>query len=104
MVTQETEGGKVKCHRYWPDTIGAPFTVSNRYCVIIKHQVMSSHLSSDGIHLASHNGEVSIDKGHEGQILVGGWLPIWCENKPMRPYNLLNCCGVSSPELARGYP
>ena len=33
---------------------------------------MSSHLISDGIHLSHHNGEVSIDKGHDGQILVGG--------------------------------
>ena len=65
---------------------------------------MSSHLISDGIRYSSHNGEVSIDKDHEGQILVGGWLPIWGENKLMRPYNLVDCCGVRSPQLGRGYP
>ena len=30
MVTQEMEGGKVKCHRYWPDSVSAPIVVSNR--------------------------------------------------------------------------
>ena len=41
----------------------------------ILHKVlqMRSYLISDGIHLLSHDGEISIDKGHEGQILVGGW-------------------------------
>ena len=74
--------------------------------VPIPHELlqMTSHVISDGIRLLSHNGEVSIDKGHEGQIMVGGWLSIWGENKLMRPYNLLDCCGVGSPELAIGYP
>ena len=31
MVTQDMESGKVKCHRYWPDSIATPFTMFNRY-------------------------------------------------------------------------
>ena len=66
---------------------------------------MSSQLISNGIHLSrSCNSEISIDNCHEGQILAGGWLPIWSENKLMRPYSLLDCCGVRSHELAKGYP
>ena len=72
----------------------------------ILHEIlqMSSHLISDGIHLSSHNGEVSIDKGHDGQSLVGSWLPIWGENKLMRPCELVDCCCVGSPQLARCDP
>ena len=31
MVTQDVENDKVKCHRYWPDSVSQPFTVFNRY-------------------------------------------------------------------------
>ena len=65
---------------------------------------MLSHLISDGPRLLSHDGKVTINTDHEGQILIGGWLAIWDENKLMGPCNLLDCCGVDSPELARGYP
>ena len=30
MVTQDTEGGKTKCDRYWPDEVGKRVTVQNR--------------------------------------------------------------------------
>lgn len=28
MVTQEVEGGKVKCHRYWPDSLHTSMNVA----------------------------------------------------------------------------
>ncbi|CAH1795007.1 unnamed protein product [Owenia fusiformis] len=31
MVTLDVEGGKVKCHRYWPDSAVRPITVFDRY-------------------------------------------------------------------------
>ncbi|XP_078658625.1 tyrosine-protein phosphatase non-receptor type 20-like [Branchiostoma floridae x Branchiostoma belcheri] len=31
MVTLDTEGGKVKCHRYWPDSSETPLTFWNKY-------------------------------------------------------------------------
>jgi len=30
MVTLEREGGKVKCHRYWPDSEDQPLVFSGR--------------------------------------------------------------------------
>lgn len=30
MMTQEVEGEKIKCQRYWPDTLGKTTIVSNR--------------------------------------------------------------------------
>ena len=30
MVTMDMEAGKIKCHRYWPDSIGEPFIVCNK--------------------------------------------------------------------------
>ena len=30
MVTQDMEGGKVKCHRYWPDSMTTPMTILDR--------------------------------------------------------------------------
>ena len=27
MVTQDVEGGKVKCHRYWPDSLHTPMNI-----------------------------------------------------------------------------
>ena len=32
MVTQDTEAGKVRCHRYWPDDVNTPLVVNDR-CV-----------------------------------------------------------------------
>lgn len=34
MLTLDMEGQKVKCHRYWPDSVAAPFTVYDRH---VKH-------------------------------------------------------------------
>ena len=31
MVTLDMEGGKVKCHRYWPESTELPLKVCNRY-------------------------------------------------------------------------
>ncbi|XP_077999364.1 tyrosine-protein phosphatase non-receptor type 13-like isoform X2 [Glandiceps talaboti] len=31
MVTLDIENGKVKCHRYWPDSVDTPMIVSGRY-------------------------------------------------------------------------
>ena len=33
MVTMATENGKVKCHRYWPESVQDPFIISDR-CVV----------------------------------------------------------------------
>lgn len=30
MVTQDVEGGKVKCHRYWPDSLHTPMNINDR--------------------------------------------------------------------------
>ena len=30
MVTMDTENSKIKCHRYWPDSVTEPFTICNR--------------------------------------------------------------------------
>ena len=30
MVTQEREGGKVKCHRYWPDNMRLPLKICDK--------------------------------------------------------------------------
>jgi protein tyrosine phosphatase len=30
MVTRDIEDKKVKCHRYWPDSVTEPFTVWDR--------------------------------------------------------------------------
>ena len=38
MLTMVSEGGKVKCHCYWPDTTQTSFTVQNR-------SVMGEHCS-----------------------------------------------------------
>ena len=86
-------GCMVSCY-HWPP---------NDRPILYELLQMCSHLISEFFYLLSHNGEVSIDKGHEEQILVGGWLPIWGENKLMRPYDLVDRCGVCSPELARDY-
>lgn len=29
MATQDVEGGKVKCHRYWPDSPGTPMCIND---------------------------------------------------------------------------
>lgn len=29
MVTQDVEGGKVKCHRYWPDSLHTPMVIDD---------------------------------------------------------------------------
>ena len=43
---------------------------------------MHSHLIFYGIHLLSHDEEITFDKGHEGQILVGGWLTSGVKTSP----------------------
>ena len=30
MVTRDVEDNKVKCHKYWPDSVSEPFTVCDR--------------------------------------------------------------------------
>ena len=29
MTTQDVEGGKVKCHRYWPDSLHTPMNIND---------------------------------------------------------------------------
>lgn len=35
MVTNDTEGGKVKCHAYWPPSVAEPFTILDRFVFCI---------------------------------------------------------------------
>ncbi|KAJ8286648.1 hypothetical protein GJAV_G00041540 [Gymnothorax javanicus] len=43
MMTQEIEGGKVKCQRYWPDTPGAPEMVGGRLqLTLVKDQLLDN--------------------------------------------------------------
>jgi len=36
MLTGETEGGKVKCHRYWPDSVHTPLDVCDGYVLHVR--------------------------------------------------------------------
>lgn len=43
MMTQEVEGGKVKCQRYWPDTANAAEMVDDRLQImLIKDQYLDN--------------------------------------------------------------
>ena len=43
MMTQEVEGGKVKCQRYWPDTPGSSEMVDERLQVtLVKDQYLDN--------------------------------------------------------------
>ncbi|CAH2301689.1 tyrosine- phosphatase non-receptor type 13 isoform X1 [Pelobates cultripes] len=45
MMTQEIEGGKIKCQRYWPDDPGRPQRLSNRLQIsLVKMQQLESFL------------------------------------------------------------
>ena len=41
MVTQDTEAGKVRCHRYWPDDVNTPLVVNDR-CVRARARLVVS--------------------------------------------------------------
>ena len=49
---------------------------------------MNGHFISKDIHLESHDGRVSIHKGHAGHDVVDGRLTLRCENQLIGPENL----------------
>ncbi|XP_074647744.1 tyrosine-protein phosphatase non-receptor type 13-like isoform X2 [Tubulanus polymorphus] len=51
MVTQDIESGKVKCHRYWPDSIETPFTVYNKYEISLKKLQILENFELREIHI-----------------------------------------------------
>jgi len=38
MVTKDVEGGKIKCHRYWPDLPGLPLKAADRFRIEMVHR------------------------------------------------------------------
>ncbi|XP_065071560.1 tyrosine-protein phosphatase non-receptor type 13-like isoform X2 [Rhopilema esculentum] len=43
MVTKDVEGGKVKCHRYWPDLPGLVMKASDRFKIDLVHRKESGN-------------------------------------------------------------
>ena len=41
MVTHEVEGGRMKCHRYWPDPTSSPPVIKQQYGSIIVTHIKS---------------------------------------------------------------
>lgn len=42
MMTQELERGRIKCHKYWPEKLGAPLN-TDRYQVHLENQQFLEH-------------------------------------------------------------
>ncbi|XP_064639301.1 tyrosine-protein phosphatase non-receptor type 13-like isoform X2 [Lineus longissimus] len=64
MTTLDLEGGKVKCHRYWPQTIGASFSVENRYEVSLSKSETLEHFIINTIRMSDSETGMSRDVIH----------------------------------------
>lgn len=64
MVTLDVEGGKIKCHRYWPESKNTPLTVCDQYEVSLLevhtlqnfdiHRIKMKNLESGSTHIVFH--------------------------------------------------
>ncbi|XP_041086993.1 tyrosine-protein phosphatase non-receptor type 13-like isoform X4 [Polyodon spathula] len=83
MITQEVEGGKVKCQRYWPDTPSTPAMVDDRLqLTLLKHQ----HLDNFILRLIEVKDMQTGEIQHVTHLNFTGWPD---HGTPSQPEQLL---------------
>ncbi|XP_017347794.1 tyrosine-protein phosphatase non-receptor type 13 isoform X2 [Ictalurus punctatus] len=83
MMTQEVEGGKVKCQRYWPDTPRTPQMVDNRLQVML---VKDQHLDNFIVRLIEVKDVQTNEIQRVTHLNYTGWPD---HGTPMQPEQLL---------------
>ncbi|XP_059398769.1 tyrosine-protein phosphatase non-receptor type 13-like isoform X2 [Carassius carassius] len=83
MMTQEVEGGKVKCQRYWPDTPRSPEMVSDRLQITL---VKDQHLDNFVIRLIEVKDIQSNEIQRVTHLNYTGWPD---HGTPTQPEQLL---------------
>uniref|UniRef100_A0A3B3D762 Protein tyrosine phosphatase non-receptor type 13 n=1 Tax=Oryzias melastigma TaxID=30732 RepID=A0A3B3D762_ORYME len=83
MMTQEVEGGKMKCQRYWPDTPRTPVMVDDRIQITL---VRDQHLDNFVIRLIDVKDIQTNEVQHVTHLNYTGWPD---HGTPTQPEQLL---------------
>ncbi|XP_018108660.1 tyrosine-protein phosphatase non-receptor type 13 isoform X2 [Xenopus laevis] len=83
MMTQEIEGGKIKCQRYWPEEPGRPLMISNQLQLTL---VMTQHLESFVLRVLELHDIQSEEVRQIAHLNYTAWPD---HDTPSDPYQLL---------------